>query len=66
MMLTKDDHKKFTMLFLNYNPSFCHYRSLSCNSETKDFARLTSHPVQGLTAKTKLFAPLGLTLAAVG
>ena len=29
------------------------YRPLSSNAETKDFARLTSHPVRGWTGKNK-------------
>ena len=35
------------------------YRSLSCNAETKDFARLTSHPVRGWTGKNKAFCSPG-------
>ena len=35
------------------------YRSLSCNAETKDFARLTSHPVRGWTGKNKTFCSPG-------
>ena len=34
-------------------------RSLSCNAETKDFARLTSHPVRGWTGKNKAFCSPG-------
>ena len=38
----------------------CHlHRSLSCNAETKDFARLTSHPVRGWTGKNKAFCSPG-------
>ena len=34
-------------------------RSLSCNPETKEFARLTSHPVRGWTGKNKAFCSPG-------
>ena len=40
-------------------------RTLSRNAETKDFARLTSHPVRGWTGETKTFVLLGLKMAAV-
>ena len=35
------------------------FRTLSRNAETKDFARLTSHPVQGWTGKNKAFCSRG-------
>ena len=34
-------------------------RPLSRNAETKDFARLTSHPVRGQTCKNKAFCSPG-------
>ena len=34
-------------------------RTLSRNAETKDFARLTSHPVRGWTDKNKAFCSPG-------
>ena len=34
-------------------------RPLSCNAETKDFARPTSHPVRGWTGKNKAFCSPG-------
>ena len=34
-------------------------RTLSHNAETKDFARLTSHPVRGWTGKNKAFCSPG-------
>ena len=33
--------------------------TLSCNAETIDFARLTSHPVRGWTGKNKIFCSPG-------
>ena len=36
------------------------YRPLSRNAETKDFARLTSHPVRGWTGKNKAFCSSGI------
>ena len=36
-----------------------HYRPLSHNAETKDFARLTSHPVRGQMCKNKAFCSPG-------
>ena len=35
------------------------HRTLSHNAETKDFARPTSHPVQGWTGKNKAFCSPG-------
>ena len=36
-------------------PVLCPNRTLSRNAETKDFARLASHPVRGWTGKNKAF-----------
>ena len=35
-------------------------RPLSGNAETRDFARLTSHPVRGWTGKNKAFCSPGI------
>ena len=35
------------LLCTNTMGSSSHNKTLSCNAETKDFSRLTSHPVQG-------------------
>ena len=43
------------LLCSNTMGSSSHNRTLSCNAETKDFARPTSHPVRGWTGKNKAF-----------
>ena len=42
-----------------WNVDFPAYKPLSRNAETKDFARLTSHPVRGWTGKNKAFCSPG-------
>ena len=43
----------------NFTRKNCSYRTLSRTAETKDFARLTSHPVRGWTGKNKAFCSRG-------
>ena len=42
-----------------YSPPSTVNRPLSRNAETKDFARLSSHPVRGWTGKNKAFCSPG-------
>ena len=47
------------LLCTNTMGSSSHNKTLSCNAETKDFSRPTSHPVRGWTGKNKAFCSHG-------
>ena len=58
-MITEQDRSNlFAQSSLLMVTGVCN-RSLSCNAETKDFARLTSHPVRGWTGENKAFCSPG-------
>ena len=61
-MIFTDEHglKEIKMLLCtNTVGSSSHNKTLSCNAETKDFSRPTSHPVRGWTGKNKAFCSHG-------
>ena len=47
------------LLCTNTMGSSSHNKTLSCNAETKDFSRPTSHPVRGWTGKYEAFCSHG-------